>query len=343
MISLRAARFVFLTAALYVQDVYALGTFSSALRYVFSSMFGLAFPRLEIDGGKKMIKPGEVHPLDKIGGPGFALIQPGNAVLFKRLGSRSNIELPRRYFLRPFETIGPIVDLTDQEGHKDEAWTVTSDGIQLHLRDIRFCYRLLPSIPRGNGPVRTTQAPYPFSPDTLLDSVFSLSAGDTWQTAVERVVIGEITSFINKHPIDHLTAPRRFSQDPRRELRTQLFKPGIQERLKNLGAELLWVDIGHMDIVELSPQKHQNVDGQRLGYWASHWEGEIKKVHAAAEAKKAAYQERGRVDAQARFLQSVTEALRGFEQNEDPAENLRRLLLLRTAEILDGMRENQDG
>jgi hypothetical protein len=330
---------VFLAGVLYVQDIYALESFSSALRYVFSSMFGLTYPRLQIDGGKKKLRPGEINTLDKIGGPGFALVQPGNAVIFKKLLSPSIICLPRRYFMTPFETIGPIADLTDQEGYKDEIWTVTLDGIQLHLRDIRFCYRLLPAVPRGNGPVRAPQTPYPFSEDTLLDSVFNLSAGDTWQTAVERMVVGEITGFINKYPIDHLTAPRRFSQDPRRELRTQLFKPGIQKRLKNIGAELLWVDIGHMDIVELSPDKHENVDGQRLDYWASRWIGEIKKTHAIGEAKRTAYQERGRVDAQADFLKSITESLRGIEQTEDPAENLRRLLLVRTAEILEGMAE----
>ncbi len=329
----------FLAGVLYVQDIYELETFSSAFRYVFSSMFGLTYPQLQIDGGKKDLHLGEINTLDKIGGPGFVLIQPGNAVLFKKMGSPSEIRLPQRYFMTPFEMIGPIADLTDQEGYKDEVWTVTKDGIQLHLRDIRFCYRLLPSVPRGNGPVRTPEVPYPFSDGTLLNSIFNLSAGDTWQTAVERMVLGEITSFIGKHPIDHLTAPRRFSQDPRRELRTQLFKPGIQKRLENIGAEVLWVDVGHMDIVELSPEKRENVDGQRLDYWASRWIGDIKKTHAIGEAKRLSYQERGRVDAQAKFLESITEALRGFEQTEDPAENLRRLLLLHTAQILDGIAE----
>ena len=122
----------------------------------------------------------------------------------------------------------------------------------------------------------------------------------------------------------------------------QLFKPGIQKRLKRIGAELLWVDIGHMDIVELSPENRENVDGQRLDYWASRWIGEIKKTHAIGEAKRVAYQERGRVDAQAKFLESITDGLRGFEQTEDPAENLRRLLLVRTAEILEGMAEPQE-
>ena len=331
---------VFLASALYVQDIYALDTFSSAFRYVFSSMFGITYPQLQIDGGKKNVRPEEINTLDKIGGPGFALIQPGNAVLFKRLRAPSSIRLPQSYFMTPFETIGAIADLTDQEGYKDEIWTVSLDGIQMHLRDIRFCYRLIPTDSGGNGSVRTTNNPYPFTSDTILDSVFNLSAGDTWQTAVERTVVGEITTFINNHHIDHLTAPRRFNQDPRRELRTQLFKPGINERLKKTGAELVWVDVGHMDIIELSEDRRENVDGQRLDYWASRWIGEIKRTHAIGEAKRVAYQERGRVDAQAAFLQSITDALRGFELGDDPEENLRRLLLVRTAQILEGMVNN---
>jgi hypothetical protein len=38
-------------------------------------------------------------------------------------------------------------------------------------------------------------------------------------------------------------------------------------------------------------------------------------------------------------VKSITESLRGIEQTEDPAENLRRLLLVRTAEILEGVAE----
>ena len=342
MAPLGAFLLVFLAGALYVQDIYALETFSSALRYVFSSMFGFLYSEMEIDGGKKKIDPGEINTLDRIGGPGFALVQPGNAVLFKSLQSPSSICLPQRYFMTPFETIGSIADLDDQEGYQDEVWTVTLDGIQLHLRDIHFRYRLLPSVENENGQVRSPQVPYPFSEDTLFDSIFNISAGDTWQTAVQRMVIGEIKNFINNHRIDYLTAPRRFDQDPRLELRMQLFRSGIQRRLNRIGAQLLWVDVGHLDIVELSENKHENVDGQRLDYWAAHWIGEIKRTHAIGEAQRTAYQERGRVDAQAEFLQSITEALRGFEQTDDPAENLRRLLLVRTAQILDGMSENDE-
>ena len=327
---------VFLASALYVQDIYALETFSSALRYVFSSMFGLFYPKLTVDGGKKVIPPGEINTLDEIGGPGYVSIRPGNAVIFHDLVSPPSVRwfgsgFAGRHFMSPFERIVAIVDLDEQEGYRDEVWTVSLDGIQLHIRDIRFGYRHLradPKSPKNN---------YPVSISTIEDSVSNLSAGDPWQTAVGRIVVGEITGFISEKEIDYLTAPRKVGWEPREELRKHLFAPGVQGRLRKIGAELVWVDVGHFDIIELSEDRQENVDWVRLDYWASRWMGEIKKIQAIAEAKRMAYQERGRVEAQAAFLQSITDALRGFELAKDPAEKLRRLLLVRTAQILENM------
>ncbi len=63
-------------------------------------------------------------------------------------------------------------------------------------------------------------------------------------------------------------------------------------------------------------------------------------MHAYGEAKQSAYREKGRVEAQAELLRNITESLRGFEQRGDPAENVRRILLLHTAQILEAMRED---
>jgi hypothetical protein len=332
----------FLAGALFVQDVYALETFSSASRYIFSSMFGLFYPSLKIDGGDKSVSVGKINTLIKVGGPGYLFIRPGNAVILQNQVPPPSIRFSGRYFLRPFEMIGASVDLNEQEGYRDEVWAVTLDGIQLHLRDVRFRYRLLLNHVSGDIQGRSTNDPYPISQDAIFDSIFNLSAGDTWKTAVQRLVIGEITDFISGHTIDYLTAPRKVGWNPRFEMRKQLFMPGLQQRLNRIGTELLWVDVGQFDIIELTDNKHENVDGTRLEYWASHWAATIKRIHALADAKRMAYQERGRVEAQAAFLQSITDAFRGIKLSEDPAENLRRILLVRTAEILEGMAEPQE-
>ena len=100
--------------ALYVRDIYHIRKFWPVFKHVSSSMFGLAYPRLTIDGGEMKIPEGQVNTLSEIGGPGFALIQPGNAVIFRHLRGPSRIILSRSYFLKPFETFGQIANLDDQ-------------------------------------------------------------------------------------------------------------------------------------------------------------------------------------------------------------------------------------
>jgi hypothetical protein len=329
-----------LASALYVQEVYDLERFFPALRYIISSMFGILYPRVEIDGGKLKVPEGQSSVLERIGGPGFALIQPGNAVLFRSMRQPFRISLNRRDFMIPFESFGAMVDLNDQHGSRDEVWTVTRDGIQLNLRDVHFRYRLL-TLPQGNGlsQPRTINNPYPFSPEVFQDFVYNRSAGDAWSTAVGRMIIGEIKDFIGSHDIDYLTAPRRNNQDPRRDLRMQLFTDGNRRRLRTIGTELLWIDVGHLEILEISDLIQENVDGQRLAYWASRGIGEANIALAQGEATRMALQERGRVEAQAELLQNITDALQGFEQVGDPAENLRKMILVRTAQILEGIGE----
>ena len=209
--------------------------------------------------------------------------------------------------MRPFETLGTLVDLNDQHDCRNEILAVTRDGIQLHLREINFRYRLLALETDGVPQTRTPLNPNPFSQDAMQDMAYNVAAGETWASAVGRIVVGAIKSFISAHEIDYLTAPRRDGQNPRLELRINLFADEISRRLRTLGTKLIWIDIGHLDILEIGKVKGEDVDGQRFAYWASRWIGSIHQTHAYGEAKQSAYRERGRVEAQAELLRNITE------------------------------------
>ncbi|MCJ7623331.1 MAG: hypothetical protein MUO76_07490, partial [Anaerolineaceae bacterium] len=70
---------ILIAAAYFVNDVYALPQLRHGLQYVISSMFGIMYPRLLIDKGKKQLEEGQFNQLDVIGGPGYVIVQPGNA------------------------------------------------------------------------------------------------------------------------------------------------------------------------------------------------------------------------------------------------------------------------
>ncbi len=332
-----AVIWVFVWAGTYVKDIFALPQLRLGVKYVFSSVSGSNYPGLVIDGGEKKIAKGQVNLLDAVGGPGYVFIHPGNAVLFRNLRRPSNITIRETYFLEPFETIGQIASLDEQQGSRDGIKALSRDGIQVTIKDIHYRYRLFPELESGRPKRRTLKDPYPFDQRALWNMAYNLSVEErgleAWKTAVGRAIVGGITEYINSHEIDYLTAPREASQDPRRELRHSLFNGPTKFGLRNLGAELIYVDLGHFAIdVDL-------VDEQRTETWAAEWQGNANVVRAYGEAKRSVYMELGRAEAQAELLMGIAGALENIELGENSGETIRRLLLSRTAQLLETMAE----
>jgi hypothetical protein len=334
---LTAITLVFLYAGTYVKDIYALPQLRQGLRYVYSSVAAARYPRLNIDGGEKKLTEGKVNLLNAIGGPGYVYIHPGNAVLFRKLRQPSNVTLRETYFLAPFETIGQIASLDEQQGSRDGVHALSRDGIRVTVRNIHYRYRLCPEMEGGRPKQRTLENPYPFDEEALWNMAYTLSVNEDglepWKTAVGRAVIGGITNFINAHEIDYLTAPRQASQDPRNELNQSLLNGPTRAALRNLGAELIYVDLGHFAIDE------EKVDEQRAETWAATWLGNAQVVRAYGEAKHSVYLELGRAEAQAELVMGIADALQNANLGEDSTETVRRLLLNRTAQLLEAMTE----
>ena len=164
LVPLAAALFVLIHSARYIQDIYNLDSIREALQYVFASQFGLGYPTATIDGGKMQIPAGRRHVLSVIGGPGIVIIQPGNAVLIERLRRPSCVQPAGFYFLKPFERIGEIANLEDQQDDLETLETITRDGIQVAVREIRWRYRILAPTQNGQPTPRSLANPYPLTP-----------------------------------------------------------------------------------------------------------------------------------------------------------------------------------
>jgi hypothetical protein len=325
-------------AGMYVQDIYNIRKLWPAVRYVMSSMFAAFYPTLVVDGGKKVLEEDEINTIDAIGGPGHVVIQPGNAVLFRRLRGESRYSVNRSFFVAPFEVISQIVNLDDQIETIPEKLTVTRDGIQVKIRDIQYRYRVLADV-SGNVPgARTPQNPYPFARDSLTRIASNLAVNDfgqiPWRMGVQNAVLGAVTDYVNARTIDFLTAPRQDNQDPRRDIRQTAMRSTVFP-LRNIGAELLWIDVGHFDIVE------EDVDQSRVSLWAAEWAGNAEVARAYGDAKRMAYQELGRAEGQAEMIMAVAQALQEANMSGNPDRNVRNLILMRTAQMLDAMNDNR--
>lgn len=335
---LAAFLFVYLAAARYVEDVYNLPNLKLALRYEFTSIFGLFGPRLNIKDGTMDIPDGKTNTLDAIGGPGCATIQPGNVVLFRHLRRPSSAPDTGAYFMSPFENIEQIANLDDQRETIPEISAVTRDGILIVVRNVQFHFRIHPQRTPTGDESRTVDNPYPYSNAAVFAMAYNLTVdenGDAnWHKAVRGAISGGISEFINHNTVDELTAPRSNRLDPRAQIQREMFSEGMHNRLANIGAELLWIDVGHMDIVD------ELVDDQRVHFWQAHWIGKAETIRAYGAAKRQTYLEQGRAEAQAEMVMSILSALENRQADTASKEEIERLILTRTAEILDAMTES---
>jgi len=328
---------VFLGAAFFVRDVYALPNLKEALHYIFSSMTSLGYPHLTVDAGEKQLVKGKSNLIESIGGPGLVTVQPGNVVMFRHLRRRSNITLGQNYFLEPFETIGQIANLDDQHGEKNGVGSMTRDGIKVTIKDFHFRYRIFPEMLNGRPIRRTLQDPYPFDENALAAMAYNLAVDEkgqeTWRDSVGRIITGGVTDFINRHDVDYLTSPRSGGHDPRQEMRNNLTFGGPRIGLRKLGAELLWVDVGHFEIDD------DSVDNVRMDLWAADWLGRAGIKIEEGRTWRELLLERARAEGQAELIAAIAESLRNAEMVNDPAGNMRRILLAKTAQVMDTMQK----
>lgn len=332
---------IILAGTFYVKDVYALYSFTTALHYVLASLFAVAYPELRIDKGVKQLKKGETNLIEAIGGPGSVLVEPGSAAIFRQLREPTSTIISATYFLGPFETIAHTVDLDEQQGDKDEITSLTRDGIRVRLTDVHFRYRLKTEPENGFPARRSVKTPYPFVASALESMTYNLQVTkdgqDKWSAAIERPVVGVIMDYIAAHTIDYLTAPREGDCDPRSDIMADILRKA-KAPLENVGAELLWIDIGHLEIIK----DEDKVDHQRASSWAVDWVGDATVARAYGEAKRQAYQEMGRAEAQAEMILGIADALRDINlSGHNTADNVRRILLARTAQLLDSISQSK--
>ena len=325
----------FFAGARYLQDIYEIDSFIRVARFLFASFFGFLYPRLRIHGGKKVIKDGEVTILDVIGGPGLVTVEPGNAVLFEGHNAPAEIFPNGHHFVPRFHTVQPIA-LEDQYGEMDSS-AMSRDGLEVSLHHTRFSFRLA-----AGGQARTQNNPRPYSTEAIYNMVYNRTVTENglgdWYSGVSTEIRKVLSNYVNRNTLDHLTAPAHQGEpepagfDPRGRLNAAFHTQDFVNKLLSRGAELGWIDIGSFEI----PNKQ--VEQQRITAWQARWMGDARLARSFGEAQRVAFQEIGRAEAQAEMLISMMHALADVNMRGGP-EQLRNLILVRTAQLLETMGE----
>lgn len=335
-VPLTALIYAMIAAGRYVQDIYGLDDFGFGLLYVLSSFWGIAYPRLIISEGRKDIAADKKNRLDLIGGAGYVTVRPGNLVLMERLQGPSGVYASGTFFASRFEAIAAVVSLDDQHGVIPSVTATTKDGLTVVVRDVQFRYRVWSGRWVTTAAGRSLMEPYPYTVQAIRNMAYNRSVSKdgltTWHDAVKGVITGAIAAYIMSHQLDQITAPRYGEGDPRKEISARLKAPPVRDALKEIGAQLLWCDIGHFSVEE------EGVLKQRVETWKAGWMGSASVKRAYGEARRVAYQEIGRAEAQAEILMSIIHALDDIDLSKEQADrNIRNLILMRTAQVLEAM------
>ncbi len=210
---------------------------------------------------------------------------------------------------------------------------MTRDGFEVKIGRTRFRFRLLAD--RGAG---RRKNPYPYSETAIYDMIYnrivSEQGVEDWSSGVAGNIRGVISRYINRHTLDHLTAPEESGADPRGDIQRELRSPAVTSNLRQRGTELLWIDIGSFEIA------NKLVEQQRLNTWQAKWIGDARLARSYGDAQRLAYQEIGRAEAQAEMLISIMHALSDVNLRGGTRQSLRDVILVRTAQLLEAMGEN---
>ena len=329
-----------LLIARYLQETYELPKFRRSLGYVWASLFGVGYPGFGIKDGKKNIDPQELNLLDLKGGPGIVQVSAGSVALVEDFNKPARVLSKGMHYISQTELIKDVNNLEDHHGYIEQVPATTKDGIPILVRDIHFRFRISSGLQPTSATDRTPEQPYPYTEEAVENIAYNrivTSQGlSAWQLSIQVVVQSVITDYVAGHRIDDLTtAPAIHDPNPRIKIRNRLYSESSKERLRLLGTELLWVDIGHFDILKKDERD------PRPKKWGEKWDGLSKTQRALGEGERLYYQELGRAEAQAEMLNSVLYSLRKTSTLSSTQQNLQRIFLVRTAQILEAMAEEQ--
>ena len=327
-----------LWGARYLQDIYEMKGYKLTLRYMISSLFGVLYPFLTIDQGKKQVEVGEENLLDVIGGPGYVIIRPGNVVLFEHLTNPSSVRAEGMHFISRFESIKQIANLEDQHGYIEKLRAITRDGVWVVAKDIHYRYRLWSSHKLGGENIRSTHVPYPYSVQAVRNMTYNRAMRSdgltSWAAAVQIVFEGEIQNYIRTHTIDEVTAPRTENANPRGDIHRLYASSNIRNAFKNSGVQLLWYGIGNLEA------ESEKVNDQRVETWSAGWRGQADVTRASGQATAEVNREKARAEAQAQILQGIVRALNDIRNmGPDRDRNMQDVFLFRVAQLLEAMKD----
>lgn len=177
-----------------------------ALRLLISLVLNVSYPYYLIeDGEMTKVKPEGV--LDRLGGPGVAVVKPYNAVVFERAGKITRIEGPDLFMTKLFEFVKHIIDLRPQWESFPVEEVLTKDKVPLHI-ECGLGYRIesrKQTAERGEDPKAEIEGrrfpgiisgEYPVYKRTIFKAAYKPASTGNWKITTKGATITQLRKVV---------------------------------------------------------------------------------------------------------------------------------------------------
>jgi regulator of protease activity HflC (stomatin/prohibitin superfamily) len=307
-----------------------------AFHYLELILFGAWYPGIVVRQGKVDADPDQYNLLTKVGGPGYVIVELGNAAVLEsyqlaplRRNACVRVVTNGVFRLCQFERIKQVVGLEDQKKDLDPVECVTKDGITVIVNSVRIRYRIVPG--KTNQSLQTD--PFPLDSEMVLRSVYGRQIGaagpQDWHWIVQGMVKTALKKYFSRRLLNQVIAPNG-GEDPRSEILRQIRSVEFSNELLEYGAEITWMDIGRFDLPK-------EAEEQRVDTWRTRWAGNAELTRSLGQAQNDAYREIGEAEGQAEMLLGIIQSLEDLGTNGDSGERLHDLFLVRIAQLIRGL------
>ena len=172
------------SAAIYLADIFELENVSIARKFISEVALTGSNETIRISHGEISDAHRE-SPAFLIGGPGKVVVDLDSAALFEKPDGTPHVIGPTgrepggKAVLDGFERFRQAidirdhhVDLRDQDTQSQSVQSRSRDGMPVVATDVRLMF----SVYRGENPVKTSQFPYPFSPEAIEQIVYKAAS-----------------------------------------------------------------------------------------------------------------------------------------------------------------------
>jgi hypothetical protein len=321
----------YISAALYLKNLYELPDLSLALEYLTACAFLPSMrPTIKVSNGKLVTEKGKINLIQRIGGPGVVYVESKNVVLFEKLTGYSQIVGEGEHDIHRYEFIREAMSLDEQHCLLDVVKAITVDGIRVRVNQIHVRYKL-----RERENLWTTSVGETMDGEAYRNAIKNLSDNRlvseigllSLEATVKGIIAAAIQRYINKHTIDQIITPEDQNVDSRQALKAELDGIEVRGQMMSIGARLIGIQLGAFEFPDTP------IDKFRLGKWKETKRGEIKVLQAEGDAYELSRQDAVRSQTQVEMIRGIITALEDLQI--DDMRDLDALIQFRTAQILD--------